>query len=220
MSSANSVREIMTVAEWMLLLLACLAGAASPGPSLALLIRSVLVDGRTAGVIFGIAHGAGILMYACLVVTGLENFLLNSPRTLLILQLAGCGFLFWMAFKMIVGNRVVAPEGNDFKPPANTSQPILRYSLDGFLIVFFNPKIAVFFFAIFSQFLAGGQNISIKAGMVSIAWLVDTAWYLFVAIIATLPPMTVLIKSYKGQLELFTGYALLLICFGLVWRLL
>ena len=58
----------MTIAEWMLLLLACLAGAASPGPSLALLIRSVLVDGRTAGVIFGIAHGAGILMYACLVV--------------------------------------------------------------------------------------------------------------------------------------------------------
>ena len=77
---------------------------------------------------------------------------------------------------------------------------------------------AVFFFAIFSQFLAEDQNIAIKAGMVSVAWLVDTTWYLFVTIIATLPPLAVLIKGYKEQLELLSGYALILICLVLVWR--
>ena len=106
MSADTSVREIMTINEGMLLLLACLAGAASPGPSFALLIRSVIIDGRTAGVIFSIAHGAGILMYACLVVTGLETILLNSPRTLFILQVAGCGFLLWISFKSIFSNRI------------------------------------------------------------------------------------------------------------------
>ena len=208
----------MTINEWMLLLLACLAGAASPGPSLALLIRSAIVDGRPAGVIFSIAHGAGILMYACLVVTGLETILFNSPRTLFILQVAGCGFLFWVAFKMILDNRMGTPEGNEFQPPTSTSQPILRHAFEGFLIVFFNPKIAVFFFAIFSQFLAEDQNTAIKAGMVSVAWIIDTAWYLFVTIIATLPPLALLIRDYKGQLELLSGYALILICLGLVWR--
>tara|TARA_B100000902_G_scaffold262753_1_gene248951 strand:+ start:625 stop:1257 length:633 start_codon:yes stop_codon:yes gene_type:complete len=208
----------MSVADWILLCLACLGGAASPGPSLALLIRSVIIDGKAAGVIFSIAHGVGILMYACLVITGLETILFNSPRTLLILQLAGCGFLFWMAFKMIVGNRMGTAEGNESQPSSSTSQPILKHALEGFLIVFFNPKIAVFFFAIFSQFPAGDQGIAIKAGMVSVAWLIDTAWYLFVTIIATLPPLALLIKGYKGQLEILSGYALILICLGLVWR--
>lgn len=209
----------MTINEWILLSLACLAGAVSPGPSLALLIRSAIVDGRSAGVIFSIAHGAGILMYAGLVVTGLETILFNSPRTLFILQVAGCGFLFWVAFKMIRDNRMGAPEENESQPPSNTSQPILKHAFEGFLIVFFNPKIAVFFFAIFSQFLAEHQSVAIKAGMVSVAWLIDTAWYLFVTMVATLPPLAMLIKGCERQLELLGGYALILICSGLVWRI-
>ena len=208
----------MSVADWILLCLACLGGAASPGPSLALLIRSAIIDGKAAGMIFSIAHGAGILMYACLVITGLETILLNSPQTLLILQVAGCGFLSWMAFKMIARNQMGTPQRDASQPPSSTSQPILNHAFEGFLIVFFNPKIAVFFFAIFSQFLAEDQNTAIKAGMVSIAWLVDTAWYLFVTMIATLPPLAVLIKGYQRQLELLSGYALILICLGLAWR--
>ena len=218
MSADTSVRAIMTINEWMLLLFACLAGAASPGPSLALLIRSVIIDGRTAGVIFSIAHGAGILMYACLVVTGLETILLNSPRTLFILQAAGCGFLFWVAFKMIVGNRMDTPEGNDSQPQSKSSQPIFKHALDGFLIVFFNPKIGAFFLAIFSQFLTEHQDIETKAGVVSIAWIVDTTWYLFVAQVATLPIFVKFINSYKAKIELFIGYTLILVCFVLIWR--
>ena len=209
----------MSVADWMLLVLACLAGAVSPGPSLALLIRSAIVDGRTAGVIFGIAHGCGILMYACLVVTGLETLLLNSPRTLFILQLAGCGFLLWIAFKVIFSNRIKTLERGNPKCLVNTPQPILRYVREGFLIVFFNPKIAAFFFAIFSQFLTEHQDTATKVGIISIAWIVDTTWYLFVALVATLPTFTVFIESYKEKIELFIGHILVLICFGLIWRI-
>jgi len=208
----------MSVADWILLCLACLGGAASPGPSLALLIRSVIIDGKAAGVIFSIAHGAGILMYACLVITGLETILFSSPRTLLILQIAGCGFLFWMAFKMIVGNRMGTAEGNESQPSSSTSQPILKHALDGFLIVFFNPKIGAFFLAIFSQFLTEHQDIETKAGVVSIAWIVDTTWYLFVAQVATLPIFVKFINSYKAKIELFIGYTLILVCFVLIWR--
>ena len=209
----------MTINEWMLLLLACLAGAVSPGPSLALLIRSVIIDGRTAGVIFSIAHGAGILMYACLVVTGLETILLNSPRTLFILQVAGCGFLLWIAFKSIFSNRINTLKRDNPKCPVNTPQPILRHAREGFLIVFFNPKIAAFFFAIFSQFLTQHQDTATKVGIISIAWIVDTTWYLFVALVATLPTFTVFIESYKEKIELFIGHILVLICFGLMWRI-
>ena len=119
---------------------------------------------------------------------------------------------------MVVGNQFGTTGGKDSQISSYISQPMLKHALEGFLIVFFNPKIAVFFFAIFSQFLAEDQSIAVKVSMVSVAWLIDTAWYLFVTIIATLPPLAVLIKGYKGQLELLSGYALILICLGLVWR--
>ena len=135
----------MTINEWMLLSLACLAGAVGPGPSLALLIRSVIIDGRTAGVIFSIAHGAGILMYACLVVTGLETILLNSPRTLFILQVAGCGFLFGWLSRLFEATGWAHTKGNESQPPSNTSQPILKHALEGFLIVFLTLRSLYFF---------------------------------------------------------------------------
>ena len=150
MSSDTSFRGIMSFADWILLCLACLGGAASPGPSLALLIRSVIIDGQAAGVIFSIAHGAGILMYASLVITGLQTILFNSPQTLLILQVAGCGFLSWVAFKMIAGNQMDTPQRDKSQPPSSTSQPILKHAFEGFLIVFFLTQRFLYFS---SQFL-------------------------------------------------------------------
>ena len=62
----------MTLITWALLASACLAGAASPGPSIALLSKTVMDGGRRAGVVFGLAHGLGIFFYAFLVAFGLS----------------------------------------------------------------------------------------------------------------------------------------------------
>ena len=56
----------MTLLTWTLLAFACLAGAASPGPSIAVLSKTVMDGGRRAGVVFGLAHGVGIFFYAFL----------------------------------------------------------------------------------------------------------------------------------------------------------
>jgi threonine/homoserine/homoserine lactone efflux protein len=119
---------------------------------------------------------------------------------------------------MIVGNRMDTLEGNDSQPKSKSSQPIFKHALDGFLIVFFNPKIGGFFLAIFSQFLSEHQDIETKAGIVSIAWIIDTTWYLFVAQVATIPIFVKFINSYKAKIELFIGYTLILVCFVLIWR--
>ena len=77
----------MALSDWFLLAMVCLAGAASPGPSIILLINSVIKDGRKAGVAFGIAHGLGIFVYAALVTSGLIIFLSVKLSIKLILKL-------------------------------------------------------------------------------------------------------------------------------------
>ena len=91
----------MSLTEWIVLATVCLAGASSPGPSLALLIRSVIRDGRIAGVVFGIAHGFGILLYAGLVTMGLGAVMLLLPVLSTLLEIAGLAFLLWLATGMV-----------------------------------------------------------------------------------------------------------------------
>ena len=79
--------------EWLILMLTCLAGAASPGPSVVVLIRSVTSTGVLAGIMFGISHGLGILIYAGLVSLGLVSLLFLSPWLFLTIQLIGIGLI-------------------------------------------------------------------------------------------------------------------------------
>ena len=91
----------MTFTEWMILALVCLAGASSPGPSLALLLRTVIMHGRKAGMVFGLAHGLGIFFYAFLVAFGLSITLSFAPMFIFFVEIGGLLFLIWLALIML-----------------------------------------------------------------------------------------------------------------------
>ena len=79
----------------------CLAGTVCPGPSLILLINSVIKDGRRAGVAFGIAHGLGIFVYAALVASGLFLLLSIAPWFTIVLEFIGLLFLLFLSKSMV-----------------------------------------------------------------------------------------------------------------------
>ena len=196
----------MALSDWFLLAMVCLAGAASPGPSIILLINSVIKDGRKAGVTFGIAHGLGIFVYAALVTSGLIIFLSVAPWFSIALELTGLLFLLWLSFSMIK---------NSFQEPsidAGTSDmvsaPLLESFRNGFLIVFLNPKIAAFFLAIFSQFLNAASNLESKFIMVATATVVDGLWYILLTFVIAVPKFTNFVKISEKKIEFSLGFLL------------
>ena len=196
----------MTLADWYILALVCLAGAASPGPSWILLINSVVKDGHKAGIAFGIAHGLGIFVYAILVVSGLIVLLSVAPWFSIALELTGLLFLLWLSFSMIK---------NSFQEPsidAGTSDmvsaPLLESFRNGFLIVFLNPKIAAFFLAIFSQFLNAASNLQSKFILVATATLVDGLWYILLTFVIAVPKFTNFVKISEKKIEFSLGFLL------------
>ena len=62
----------MSSDSWILLILTLFAGAASPGPSLALVMRTAISNGRRAGVLVAVAHGIGVWLYALAVALGIK----------------------------------------------------------------------------------------------------------------------------------------------------
>ena len=199
----------MTLITWVLLASACLAGAASPGPSIALLSKTVMDGGRRAGVVFGLAHGLGIFFYAFLVAFGLSVTLTFIPFLIDFLNLAGLVFLFWLAYIMFSSSFALSESG---KQKFKISNTLFGNFGSGFLIVFLNPKIALFFLAIFTQFVGDASSFQEKAIMVFTATIVDTTWYIFLTFIIALPKFREFLQSRARVFEFTLGCFFIVLC--------
>ena len=193
---------------WLLLGATLFAGAASPGPSLALVLRSTVSAGRHAGVLVALAHGIGVWLYALAVVFGVAAVLLHMPSLMLAVQLGGVVFLLYLGAQMMRGG-LAASENN----PEDTADPASvrssgQHLLDGFLIVFLNPKIMVFFLAVFSQFLTPLQSIETQVLAATLAGLIDGLWYGLVAVMVSLGSFGAFMRRHRGKIDLFFGAAL------------
>ena len=157
-------------------------GAMSPGPSLAVILRNTLSGGRIQGVMSGIGHGLGITFYAVVAVSGLIALFNTIPHFFSVAQIAGSFFLIWVGGKMII---------YFFKKEYTASEDVFSKNsahqgfLEGFLIAFINPKIAVWLLALFSQFVQPDALLAEQFVLVSTVGIIDASWYCLVAFLAS-----------------------------------
>ena len=208
----------MTLTEWTILALVCLAGASSPGPSLALLLQTIMKDGRRAGVVFGLAHGLGIFFYAVLVVSGVSVALSFIPLLIDFVEICGLFFLMWLAFLMFKSS--FGTKKFDTQEDIKNSNSIIWHARSGFLVVFLNPKVAAFFLAIFTQFLESSPTFETKSIMVLTATVIDAGWYVLMSFIMAMPLFMKFLVSNSQRLEFVLGSILSIVSILLGFKIL
>jgi threonine/homoserine/homoserine lactone efflux protein len=170
----------------LMLSLICAMGAISPGPSLALILRNTIAGGRFQGAMTGVGHGIGLVIYAFIAVLGLSKLVLSNEYIFKSIQIMGIILLFWFAYKMFTSK------------PSSTNQDKdslqSKGFMEGFLISFFNPKILVFFVAVFSQFISDDLSLYERMVMATVAGVIDMAWYVLVALLLA---ESKIIKSFR-----------------------
>ena len=135
----------MTFIFWLQFLAVCVAGAMSPGYSLVLVIRNSTKYSRIAGIMTATGHGLGMGIYAIFAVTGLIIILATNIYIFKSIQIAGIIFLFVFGILFIIQkNEQLIIESNQNK---------FNSFLQGFSISILNPKILIWFSAVFSQFV-------------------------------------------------------------------
>lgn len=167
-----------TSVYWGSVTLACLLGAMSPGPSLAIIVNYSLSQGRLAGVCAALAHGVGIGIFACATAFGLVLAVDKNPSLFDVIQIFGSFFLLLMAVKLLFSPM---DKQTDIVVAARAS--LVTAVRDGFLIALINPKILLFFTALFSQFVRVDSEPWEKLGLTFIAGGVDALWYILVALV-------------------------------------
>ena len=199
--------------DWISLVLICLMGAMSPGPSLLVILACMREGGKVSGFMASVGHGIGVSLYALASATGLGLLLLASPVALGVLQFLGACFLFYIGWKLFSSALRPASLNADTK-----ALPLGHMFRDGFLIAIFNPKIAIFFLSVFSQFLSPGQSSLVHVQMALVAGTIDTLVYVGIVLLASSPVVKRLLIGPNRYRDLSIGSFLMLVALGLVFK--
>ncbi len=204
----------MDLFSWFQVVTICALGAMSPGPSLAVVLRNTVRGGKRQGVLTGVGHGLGIFFYAALVVTGLSVVLAAAPQVETIVSIAGIILLLWLGYSFIgFGRKDEAEKHEEIKVSGHGG------FTSGFLIAFFNPKIAAFFLALFAPFLHAEASTLEKSILAVTVGTVDTLWYVIVALILSGSMMTKVLEKHAQTIERLIGCFLWLVAVGFIYRL-
>ena len=155
----------------------CLFGAMSPGPSMLVIVNSALKS-KLNGYMSSIGHGLGIGIYALFAVIGLEFLTHNYFNIFIVLKISSIIFLLYIGVISILKNQEKIT--NKKKLDENRSAFV-----EGFAIAILNPKIFIFFTAIYSQFLSLDNNFMLNFTLVFTAIIVDMMWYIILTILVT-----------------------------------
>ena len=83
------------------IIIVCLLGAMSPGPSMVVVINNAITKSRVNGIIAAIAHGIGIAIYALFAVLGIGLIIQTSSLIFNGLQVLSIAFLFYLGVQSL-----------------------------------------------------------------------------------------------------------------------
>ena len=190
----------MSTITFLQIFFVCLLGAMSPGPSMVVVINNAIFKNRYHGILTSIGHGIGIGIYALFAVVGIgiaieaNLFLFNGIKILSVI------FLIYLGIKSIINKTKL-----DFDKKNNAKEGVTSF-LQGFSISILNPKILIWFVAIYSQFMSIDNDIIFNSYLVLTAGIVDATWYIFLTLSVTSNLALDFVKNKIVILQKFLGF--------------
>ncbi|KXI24085.1 LysE family translocator [Photobacterium sanguinicancri] len=202
----------MTLSIWFSLFIICILGAMSPGPSLAVVAKHSLASGRLHGIVTSWAHAMGVGFYALLTLLGLAVVLKQSPTLFMAIGYAGAAYLAYLGV-----NALRSKGGIAAKLKAGETTSLFEAARDGLMISLLNPKLALFFLALFSQFVAVGTESVSRSIIVATPLLVDGLWYTLIAIVLSRPKVLEVLRTKAQWIDRLSGVVLILLALRVVY---
>ena len=197
----------MSIIIFIKILIVCMLGAVSPGPSMVVVINNALFKNRFHGILTSLGHGFGIGMYALFAVLGIALIIKTNLLVFNGIKFISIIFLIYLGVKSIISKSKL-----DFGK-YNLNDGITSFS-QGVSISLLNPKIFIWFIAIYSQFMSVDNDLFFNTVLVLTAAIVDALWYITLTLLVTSKIALDFIKNKNGLLQKFVG--IIFIAIGLL----
>ena len=177
----------------------CLLGAMSPGPSMVVVINNAIFKNKFNGILTALGHGFGIGIYALFAVLGIGLIIETNILLFNVIKILSVLFLFYLGINSIITIKKI-----EFKKEKliDSGQSFLQ----GLSISLLNPKILIWFVAIYSQFMSTDNELYLNISLVLIASIVDALWYVFLVNLVTTGTIIKFIKNKSQHIQKIIGY--------------
>lgn len=153
-----------------------------PGPSVLFIVARTLEHGRRGGLVSMLGVECGALLHVAAATVGVSALVAASPAALLVVKVAGAGYLLVLGVRALRRPRELALEGGGSSPR--------RLFRQGLVVDALNPKTAMFFLAFLPQFVdadagaVAGQTLVLGLCFVALAMLSDGGYALLAGALA------------------------------------
>ena len=170
----------------------------TPGPATALVVRSAAVHGRREALLVTLGNSTGIFMWAIASVLGISALVAASETAFWVLKIAGAVVLLYLGIRALRGTR---PDGD--ASPERTRRTAYG---NGLMTSFANPKLAVFFIALFPQFVPDGDAVlPTTLAMAVLLIAVDLVYFSLLALVVARAHHAVVSSRLARRIERLTG---------------
>ena len=188
----------MTVILFTQIVFVCLLGAMSPGPSMVVVVNNAIFKNKFNGILTAFGHGFGIGIYALFAVLGISLIIETNLMVFNTIKILSIIFLLYLGIQSFFNKTALNFDQNKMEGGGISF-------LEGLSIAMLNPKIFIWFIAIYSQFISIKNDIFLNISLILIASLVDALWYVFLVNLVTYRSVLNLIKNKIKQIQRSIG---------------
>ena len=194
----------MTIFLFFQIAFVCLLGAMSPGPSMIVVINNAIFKNKFNGIVTALGHGFGIGIYALFAVIGIGIIIKTNLIIFNLLKIISILFLLYLGIQAII-------KKNQLKFKQDKLSESGKSFFQGLSISILNPKILIWFIAIYSQFMSLNNDIYFNISLILIASFVDALWYVVLVNLVTLKGVHEQIKMKAQLIQRIIGFLFVII---------
>lgn len=193
---------------------ATLALAMSPGPDNIYVLMQSIVNGKTHGLATVSGLISGCLVHTSLVAFGVSAVIKENDTLYFVIKLFGALYLFYLAYKVYKSDSELHLNSNNIK-----KKSLFQLFKQGFIMNVLNPKVSIFFLALFPGFLFSNSLSTVTQFYILGLLFMAVSFIVFSSIAILAGSISNYIKSHKNiglylkwlQIIVFIGIAIFIL---------
>ena len=180
----------------------------TPGVATAMIVRNAARGGRRYALLTNAGTAVGVLAWGCFAAVGIAAIVATSATAFALVKLTGAAVLIVIGLRSAWGCGSREPVSIDEGAASGAAGHLAVR--DGLIASLSNPKLAVFFVALFPQFVPRGAAV-LPAALAMAALIVcfDLLWFSALALIVSRARRAFLVGPWARRIERLTGTVLI-----------